>query len=365
VLVNNPIPAPISLGPNQEAHVYGQGTSQVVFLSNIATSNYTVTYAGTQYVLSAWSTQILSNGQIYFDTSASGTPSTLTYTPKVNILKLGSNLGWWPEPAGVWGKGLPSTAPLEQIGVTQDNSDYLWYTQNVTIPAGGATVKLTNTNDMAYIFVDGAYIGGGVGGTISANIPSSISGPHTLQILSLTVGLVNYELHMEAYDRGILGNVTLGSQVITTGNWVLMPGLKGEALQLYTAKGSSSVSWTPGWSGGVNKPLTWFSGVFSVNGDPTSFGWVLDMIGMGKGQVWVNGNHLGRYWLITASGSCTPCNYAGPYDPSKCRTGCGQPSQRYYHVPRDWLTAQNNTIVFFEETGGDPSNVQLTLATSS
>jgi hypothetical protein len=41
------------------------------------------------------------------------------------------------------------------------------------------------------------------------------------------------------------------------------------------------------------------------------------------------------------------------YDPP------GGPSQRYYHVPRDWLRAGKNTLLLFEETGGTPAGVNL------
>ena len=67
----------------------------------------------------------------------------------------------------------------------------------------------------------------------------------------------------------------------------------------------------------------------------------------------------------------------------KCRIGCGDPSQQYYHVPRDWLapagelplqgavrgegmvlanhtcTGQANDVVIFEERGGDARRVQF------
>jgi hypothetical protein len=59
----------------------------------------------------------------------------------------------------------------------------------------------------------------------------------------------------------------------------------------------------------------------------------LDMNSMGKGQVWLNGQHLGRYWpAYKASGSCDYCNYAGTYNEKKCGTNCGEASQRWYEI---------------------------------
>jgi len=56
----------------------------------------------------------------------------------------------------------------------------------------------------------------------------------------------------------------------------------------------------------------------------------LDMRSMGKGQVWINGQSIGRYWLSYAKGDCSSCGYPGTFRPPKCQLGCGQPTQRWY-----------------------------------
>lgn len=57
----------------------------------------------------------------------------------------------------------------------------------------------------------------------------------------------------------------------------------------------------------------------------------LDMEGMGKGQIWINGESIGRYWTAFAVGNCntSECNYAEQFRPQKCQVGCGQPTQRW------------------------------------
>lgn len=55
----------------------------------------------------------------------------------------------------------------------------------------------------------------------------------------------------------------------------------------------------------------------------------LDMEGMGKGQIWINGQSVGRYWTAYARGNCSRCNYATTFRPPKCQLGCGQPTQRW------------------------------------
>lgn len=56
----------------------------------------------------------------------------------------------------------------------------------------------------------------------------------------------------------------------------------------------------------------------------------LDMRSMGKGQVWINGESLGRYWMAYAKGDCNTCSYSGTYRPTNCLRRCGRPTQRWY-----------------------------------
>ena len=56
---------------------------------------------------------------------------------------------------------------------------------------------------------------------------------------------------------------------------------------------------------------------------------VIDMSSMGKGEAWVNGHHIGRYWTLVApkDGCQENCDYRGFYDLNKCNTNCGKPTQ--------------------------------------
>lgn len=59
---------------------------------------------------------------------------------------------------------------------------------------------------------------------------------------------------------------------------------------------------------------------------------VVNLLGLGKGEAWVNGHSIGRYWPKSTSsvtGCPEPCDYKGKYSPKKCSTGCGQSSQRW------------------------------------
>nr|GLL35122.1 beta-galactosidase-like [Ipomoea trifida] len=81
---------------------------------------------------------------------------------------------------------------------------------------------------------------------------------------------------------------------------------------------------------------------------------------MGKGQVWINGESIGRYWpAYKASGNCGACNYAGWFNEKKCLRKCGEATQRWYHVPRSFLRPTGNLLVIFEEWGGNPYGISL------
>ena len=132
-------------------------------------------------------------------------------------------------------------------------------------------------------------------------------------------------------------------------------GLKGETLSLHSLTGSSSVEWGEPMQ---KQPLTWYkvlrkfiisiafhvekhyfskdhSFIYSVqaffNAPDGDEPLALDMSSMGKGQIWINGQGIGRYWPgYKASGTCGICDYRGEYDDKKCQFNCGDSSQRWY-----------------------------------
>lgn len=135
---------------------------------------------------------------------------------------------------------------------------------------------------------------------------------------------------------------------------LLQVGLRGETLSLHSLSGSSSVEWGEPMQ---KQPLTWYKVLkkfisFSFLCGKTLFfkriihlfypvqaffnapdgdePLALDMSSMGKGQIWINGQGIGRYWPgYKASGTCGVCDYRGEYDDKKCQTNCGDSSQRW------------------------------------
>ncbi|KAJ7552724.1 hypothetical protein O6H91_06G067100 [Diphasiastrum complanatum] len=291
--------------------------------------------------------------------------------------KISGALVWeaYKEPVRVWGgKILKTKHLLEQISVTKDTTDYLWYRSSLQVSPedlldATPVIEIESMRDVVHIFVNGELAGStntkNVGLYAKATQPVNLNaGDNEIDILSVTVGLQNYGAFFETWGAGIRGPVLVrglatGVRNLTNQLWKHEIGVKGEALKLYTREGAETVTWVPN-SLTTSQPLVWYKGQFDApEGDEPV---ALDLGGMGKGLVWVNGKSLGRYWpafRAPQNGCSQKCDYRGPYGPSKCVTGCGQPSQQWYHIPRAWLEPTGNFLVLFEEIGGDISNIQI------
>jgi hypothetical protein len=137
------------------------------------------------------------------------------------------------------------------------------------------------------------------------------------------------------------------------GAWFIHAGLDGERKAIPATQGRSA-NWRRLEAGDAARPLRWYRVEFQTppGDEPLAF----DFGGLGKGLAWVNGECIGRYWTVksVAPGEIpTEHNQVMRFDPP------GGPSQRYYHVPREWLREGENTLLLFEETGGNPAGARL------
>ncbi|XP_038699384.1 beta-galactosidase-like isoform X2 [Tripterygium wilfordii] len=370
-------PQVTSLGGSQEAHVFKSKSGCAAFLANYdATSSAKVTFWNMQYDLPQWSISILPDCKTaVFNTARLGAQSS----QKI-MMPAGSAFSWQSfieETATADDSDVITLNGLyEQINITRDATDYLWYTTDVKIDPDEGFLKngqnplltIFSAGHALHVFVNGQLSGTAYGGldnpklTFSNNV-NLIAGINKLSFLSAAVGLPNVGLHFETWNAGVLGPVTLkgineGTRDLSGQKWSYKIGLKGESLSLHTISGSSSVEWVEGSSLAKQQPLIWYKSTFDApaGNDPLA----IDMWSMGKGQVWINGQSIGRHWPgYIARGHCDDCDYAGTYDAKKCRSKCGEPSQKWYHVPRSWLKSSGNLLVVFEEWGGDPSEISL------
>jgi beta-galactosidase len=303
-----------------------------------------------------------------------------------------------PQPAALvwqaWDEPMPehrtdpghrSVEPVEQLLLTKDSSDYCWYSaplevstdspQEVVVPYGG---------DFLYAYVDGKLIGSSKlplkedRGPITPEDPAHpriligdneknrdnsyrhaftatglAQGTHRLAILATAVGMIKGDWmiasSMDFERKGIWEGVTLNGQPLR--NWTMRPGLAGETLLL---KPGHATAWRSMPS--EQRPLRWYRTQIAVpanllRGDSV---FQLDASGLGKGMIWVNGKGVGRHWSIPAAGASVP-----PSGASVPAAGAEVTySQRYYHIPADWLSSVNE-IVILEEQSAFPAAVRL------
>ncbi|KAG8085681.1 hypothetical protein GUJ93_ZPchr0010g7893 [Zizania palustris] len=136
----------------------------------------------------------------------------------------------------------------------------------------------------------------------SGSVHGSHDGPRNI-VLNTRISL------MEGDNMISLLSVMVGSPV----------GLFGEENKIYM-QGAKNVEWIA-TNNLTDHPLIWY-----------------------KGEVWVNGESIGRYWV-------------------SFRAPSGQPSQSLYNIPQSFLKPKDNLLVLVEEMGGNP--LQITVNTMS
>ncbi|GLT62854.1 hypothetical protein SLA2020_354570 [Shorea laevis] len=304
------------------------------------------------------------------------------------------NWEWAPEPMRdtLQGKGrFKASVLLDQKSATFDISDYFWYMTSVNINEttwkssnlNNATLRVNTNGHALYAFVNRRFLGyqfakqantkqmvNGDDYSFVFEKPSSLNvGTNTISLLSATVGLANYGAKFDLKPTGLIGGsvqLVSNEQVVidlTSSTWFYKVGLNSEVKRFYDPA-STKAKWNAeGLPTG--RPMTWYKTTFEapLGTDPV----VVDLLGMGKGYAWVNGHNLGRFWptAVADSGGCNDnCDYRDKFNSDKCRTNCGNPTQRYYHVPRSFLNKNNsNTLILFDEIGGNTSAISFLVIT--
>ncbi|KAF8111932.1 hypothetical protein N665_0070s0002 [Sinapis alba] len=300
---------------------FGNSASVICFFGNgNETSDATISFQGESYVVPAWSVTILPDCRNEAYNTAKITTQTSMMVTKPNEAKdSGSTLKWSWRPENMdnfllKAKGESTYRQLfDQKVVSNDQSDYLWYMTTIKFKkrdpflGNSMSLRVNSTAHVLHAFVNGKHIGNqhAENGNFHYVFEKDVkfkSGRNVISLLSITVGLANYGAFFESKPAGITGPISIIGRNI-----------------------------------------------------------VVDLLGLGKGTAWVNGNNIGRYWpaFISSENGCSAkCNYRGAYHAEKCLTNCGEPTQRWYHVPRSFLNAEgDNTLVLFEEMGGNPTLV--------
>ncbi|GMY05720.1 beta-galactosidase 3-like [Fagus crenata] len=372
-------PTITSFGSYEKAYVFSSKSGDcAAFLSNYnPKSSATVTFKNKHYNLPPWSISILPNCKNeVFNTAKVGVQTSQVQMLPTNVRFLSwdtfnEDISSADDDSAITVFGL-----LDQLNITRDASDYLWYTTSVDISPSESflhqgqhpTLTVQSSGHAMHMFINGHLSGSAFGTrkkvrfTFTENVGLK-AGRNRISLLSIAVGLPNNGVRFESRNTGILGPVVIqgldqGKRDLSRQKWSYKVGLRGESMKLGSPNSISSVEWMQGsLVAQKQQPLTWYKTNFDAPGgeDPLA----LEMSGMGKGQVWINGKSIGRYWNVYANGNCSGCSYSGTFRPIKCQFGCGHPTQQWYHVPRSWLKQTKNLLVVFEELGGDVSRIAL------
>lgn len=201
---------------------------------------------------------------------------------------------------------IANDSPLSFEDLNQ-GSGYVLYSKKFVQPISGK-LKVKGLRDFATVYINGEKVG--VLNRYYKNYELDIDVPFnaTLEILVENMGRINYGSEIIKNLKGIISPVFIDSTEIT-GNW-----------QMYKMPLEAKPVLAPNMKGNlINKP-TFYRGNFNLDKLGDTF---LDMRKWGKGIVFVNGHHLGRYWSV------------GP--------------QQTLYVPGVWLKKGLNEILIFEQ----------------
>ncbi|CAN6882349.1 unnamed protein product [Brassica oleracea] len=375
----------IDFGNFVSATIYKTEGGSSCFFGNVnESSDATINFQGETYVVPTWSVSILPDCKTEVYNTAKINTQTSVMVKKPNEAEdkpINLKWSWRPENIDNFllkGRGESTMRQLfDQKIVSNDQSDYLWYMTTLNLkeedPVWGKNMYLhiNSTAHVLHAFVNGQHVGNyhAENGKLHYVFEQEAKfnpGDNVISLLSITVGLPNYGAFFENVPAGITGPVFIIGKNddetivkdLSAHKWSYKTGLSGFENQLFSSESQSK------WSGDsvpFNRTMTWYKTTFKapLGSEPV----VVDLLGLGKGTAWINGNNIGRYWpefLSTEDGCSTECNYRGAYYAEKCQTNCGEPTQRWYHVPRSFLNPKgDNTLVLFEEIGGNPSFVNF------
>uniref|UniRef100_A0A7N0ZT79 Beta-galactosidase n=1 Tax=Kalanchoe fedtschenkoi TaxID=63787 RepID=A0A7N0ZT79_KALFE len=349
-------PSNLTLGPQQQAYIFSGPVEQcAAFLVNNEKAESTVVFQNISYTLPRNSISILQDCNTEIFNTAKINAQFGTRSMQI-AEKFDSADGWKQYKEGIVNLDDTSVAAntlLEHTNMTKDSSDYLWYSLKFQHNSDSEAVLNVNTlGHVLYVFVNGELTGSSHGRkentdyTLQSNF-SLNNGFNNISLLSVMVGLQDSGAFLE---RKVAGpqSVTIESdqkvQNLSSNLWGYQVGLLGEKLKIYTSDRSSQVQWSSLMGNLTSQPLIWYKTSFDApaGDDPVA----LNLGTMGKGEAWVNGKSIGRYWVTFL-------------------TAAGKPSQTWYHVPRSFLKASENLLVLLEEEGGNPLGISLDIATIS
>ena len=323
------------MSTKQWAYIYG---NVLIFLENEADYTAEILLGSHYFYVKPFSIQViqLPNTVIYdsADVSYAHLATKRVFNPLV------SKMGWraWQEGVTALRGGFVASPPLEQLNLTMTDTDYLYYqTQVRASKPGSVVVSVNSTDSNAFLaFLDGrlqshTYNNQHKFSNVTYSLPVTIDDRnlHNLTLLSVNLGTDNGARPGSFDSKGIVNGVGLGGKDIGNNLWLHRPKLEGEIKEVFTAEGSAEVVWDQDITKYANQSVVWYQTAFTRIEVKSGHSMLLDLAGMGRGHMFLNGFPLGRYWAIQVGGVYV---------------------QRYYFIPPD-LIMETNLLTLIEELG--------------
>ncbi|KAF2322850.1 hypothetical protein GH714_031363 [Hevea brasiliensis] len=234
----NADPTVENLGAYKQAHVFSSNSGDcAAFLVNYHPNGTgKLTFNNMHYSLPPWSISILPDCKnVVFNTAQVG-----VQTSQVQMLPTATGLSWetFSEDVLSVDEDKITTVPglLEQINVTRDTTDYLWYTTGLTIRSyesflhQGNLLNLTvdSAGHALHVFVNGELSGSAHGSRKSKRFTFTVpvklhAGRNRISLQSIAVGLPNIGTHFENWKAGIervtLHGLDKGEKDLTWNKW--------------------------------------------------------------------------------------------------------------------------------------------------
>ena len=209
----------------------------------------------------------------------------------------------------IW-DNLPQPIVSEQIQSMEEVGQgygYILYRTSIEHAQRG-DLRLNDMHSYAQIYLDGVLVGTLDRRLDQSSLPLNIKHDKTrLDILVENTGRVNYGRQIQNERAGITHQVTLAGSPVTGWSIYPMPMLNVDSLNYASLKCTGAC---------------FYQATFNVDEPADTF---LDTRSLGKGEIWLNGQPLGRFWNV------------GP--------------QVTLYVPAPWLRKGTNEIVVFDLEG--------------
>ncbi|HTW48846.1 MAG TPA: beta-galactosidase family protein [Acidobacteriaceae bacterium] len=227
------------------------------------------------------------------------TPPALTAIPAFTLTRAASLWDNLPAP-------VHSDQPLTMEAMDQAYG-YILYRTVITGPVTG-DLAIGAVHNYAQVYIDGKLVGTIDRRLNQTSLPLDIEAAHAdLDILVENTGRVNYGPALPGERVGLLNGVTLAGKPLTGWDDISLPMLTPGTLA-YSTRACSGACF--------------YEATLTVDHPADTY---LDTRSLGKGEVWINGRPLGRFWNI------------GP--------------QKALYLPASWLHAGANEVVVFDLSG--------------